>query len=102
MIQTLTKPEKPAIPQPAIAQPAGHPQHRGEEQSNDYRRRLAEVEPKCLRTYTPSLAVISRSAGSYHWTPEGRMLDRDERAGVKFKDGDLIAPPSAWSSATAG
>ena len=60
--------EKPSAAEPAL------PHHRGEELANDCRRRLAAVEPKCLRTYTPSLAVIARSAGCYHWTPEGRML----------------------------
>jgi 4-aminobutyrate aminotransferase-like enzyme len=59
-------------------------QHRGEERSNDLRRRLAEIEPACLRTYTPSLAVIERSAGCYHWTPEGRML-------ADFTSGVLVA-----------
>ena len=49
-------------------------EHPGEEYSNDIRRRLAEVEPQSLRTYTPSLAVIAKSAGCYHWTPEGRRL----------------------------
>ncbi len=49
-------------------------QHPGEDASNDIRRRLAEVEPHCIRTYTPSLAVLAKSAGSYHWTPEGRKL----------------------------
>jgi 4-aminobutyrate aminotransferase-like enzyme len=49
-------------------------QHSGEEVSNDIRRRLAEVEPHCLRTFTPSLAVLAKSAGSYHYTPEGRKL----------------------------
>jgi 4-aminobutyrate aminotransferase-like enzyme len=49
-------------------------QHPGEEFSNDIRRRLAEVEPHCIRTFTPSLAVLAKSAGSYHWTPEGRKL----------------------------
>ena len=69
------------------------PQHRGEELSNDYRRRLAEMEPACLRTYTPSLAVFARSAGSYHWTPEGRML-------ADFSSGVLVANlghnPTRW------
>jgi 4-aminobutyrate aminotransferase-like enzyme len=69
------------------------PQHRGEELSNDYRRRAAEVEPTCLRTFTPSLAVISRSAGCYHWTPEGRML-------ADFSSGVLVANlghnPAHW------
>jgi 4-aminobutyrate aminotransferase-like enzyme len=49
-------------------------EHPGEAKSNDIRRRLAAVEPHALRTYTPTLAVFARSAGSYHWTPEGRKL----------------------------
>ena len=49
-------------------------QHPGEDVSNDIRRRLAEVEPHCIRTFTPSLAVLAKSAGSYHYTPEGRKL----------------------------
>lgn len=48
--------------------------HRGEERSNQLRTEAATVEPQSFRTYTPSLAVIDRSAGCYHWTPEGRML----------------------------
>ncbi len=58
--------------------------HRGEEQSNAVRRRAAAVEPRALRTFTPSLTVIERSAGSYHWTPEGRML-------ADFTSGVLVA-----------
>ena len=49
-------------------------QHEGEELSNDIRRRLAAVEPHALRTFTPSMAVLHRSEGSYHYTPEGRKL----------------------------
>lgn len=49
-------------------------EHAGEDVSNDIRRRLAMVEPHCIRTFTPSMAVLQRSAGSYHWTPEGRKL----------------------------
>ncbi len=68
-------------------------QHRGEEQSNTYRRRLAETEPHCLRTFTPSMAVVARSAGSYHWTSEGRML-------ADFTSGVLVANlghnPTRW------
>src|SRR5688572_17398195 len=71
---------------PAIA-------HRGEERSNEVRRRLLQVEPLALRTYTPSLAVLSRSAGCYHWTPEGRML-------ADFTSGVLVANlghnPTRW------
>ena len=37
-------------------------QHAGEEKSNDIRRRLVAVEPHCIRTFTPSLAVIAKSA----------------------------------------
>jgi 4-aminobutyrate aminotransferase-like enzyme len=58
--------------------------HRGEERSNEIRRRLAAVEPHSLRTFTPSFAVIERSAGCYHWTPEGRML-------ADFTSGVLVA-----------
>ena len=58
------------------------PQHAGESQSNALRTRLAAVEPASLRTYTPSLAVIERSAGSFHWTPEGRKL-ADFTSGVQ-------------------
>ncbi len=68
-------------------------EHRGEEQSNAVRRRAAAVEPVALRTFTPSLAVIDRSAGAYHWTPEGRML-------ADFSSGVLVANlghnPAAW------
>jgi len=68
-------------------------QHRGEERSNDLRRRLAAVEPSCLRTFTPSQLVIARSAGCYHWTPEGRML-------ADFSSGVLVANlghnPTRW------
>jgi 4-aminobutyrate aminotransferase-like enzyme len=71
---------------PAIA-------HRGEERSNEVRRRLHAVEPHALRTYTPSLAVIAKSAGCYHWTPEGRML-------ADFTSGVLVANlghnPTRW------
>jgi 4-aminobutyrate aminotransferase-like enzyme len=71
----------------------GTVQHRGEEQSNAIRRRAAAVEPRALRTFTPSLTVIDRSAGSYHWTPEGRML-------ADFSSGVLVANlghnPAHW------
>src|SRR5580704_12713691 len=50
------------------------PQFPGENLSNDIRGRIAAVEPHCLRTFTPSLAVLAKSAGCYHWTPEGRKL----------------------------
>ena len=68
-------------------------QHPEEALSNEVRRRLASTEPKTLRTYTPSLAVLERSAGSYHWTPEGRKL-------ADFASGVLVANlghnPTRW------
>ena len=68
--------------------------HAGEKVSNDLRRRLAAIEPVSLRTYTPSLAVIARSEGCYHHTPEGRKL-------ADFTSGVLVAnlghnPPQWW------
>ncbi|MDA7980614.1 MAG: aspartate aminotransferase family protein [Pirellulales bacterium] len=47
---------------------------RGEECSNQLRVEAAALEPRSFRTYTPTLTVAERSAGSYLWTPEGRML----------------------------
>jgi 4-aminobutyrate aminotransferase-like enzyme len=68
-------------------------QHPGEETSNDIRRRLATVEPYCIRTFTPSLAVLAKSAGSYHWTPEGRKL-ADFTSGVLVMN--LGHNPTRW------
>lgn len=65
----------------------------GEERSNEIRRRLAATEPHCLRTYTPSLAVLAESAGCYHWTPEGRML-ADFTSGVLVMN--LGHNPTRW------
>jgi len=49
-------------------------EHAGEPQSNALRGRLSRVEPKGLRTYTPSLEMVARSQGGYVWTPEERKL----------------------------
>ncbi|MHB8953867.1 MAG: aminotransferase class III-fold pyridoxal phosphate-dependent enzyme [Pirellulaceae bacterium] len=49
-------------------------QHAGEPDSNAVRQRIRRMEPKGLRTFTPTLTVIAKSAGCYHWTPEGRQL----------------------------
>ncbi len=46
----------------------------GEDESNSIRRTIAEYEPKALRTFTPTQAVLAKSAGIFHWTPEGRRL----------------------------
>lgn len=59
-------------------------EHPNEPRGNELRRRLAAVEPRSLRTYTPSLAVIARSEGCYHWTVDGRKL-------ADFTSGVLVA-----------
>ncbi|MCS6852894.1 MAG: aspartate aminotransferase family protein [Gemmataceae bacterium] len=58
--------------------------HPSEPVSNRHREVAARTEPKTLRTYTPTQAVIARSAGIYHWTPEGRRL-------YDFTSGVLVA-----------
>lgn len=45
-----------------------------EDQSNALRDVIATTEPHSLRTFTPSQAVLAKSAGCFHWTPEGRRL----------------------------
>src|SRR6516164_7037770 len=73
-----------------MTMPIHHPR---EQVSNDARDLVARVEPRALRTYTPTQAVLSRSAGIYHWTPEGRKL-------YDFTSGVLVANlghnPVAW------
>src|SRR5262249_6288728 len=58
--------------------------HRGDSASNAMRETVARTEPRALRTYTPTQAVLDRSAGIYHWTPEGRRL-------FDFTSGVLVA-----------
>src|SRR5437763_11510311 len=58
--------------------------HPGEAGSNTTRDGMARVEPRALRTFTPTQAVIARSAGVFHWTPEGRRL-------YDFTSGVLVA-----------
>jgi 4-aminobutyrate aminotransferase-like enzyme len=48
--------------------------HLEEPHSNSVRDDLIRFEPRSMRTYTPTQAVLARSAGIYHWTPEGRRL----------------------------
>jgi 4-aminobutyrate aminotransferase-like enzyme len=68
-------------------------QHSQEPSSNACRDLVARYEPKALRTYTPTQAVLARSAGIYHWTPEGRRL-------YDFTSGVLVANlghnPASW------
>lgn len=69
-------------------------QHAGENASNEMRKHLAQIEPKSLRTFTPSQAILSHSSGIFHWTPEGRKLH-------DFSSGVLVANlghnPVRWS-----
>ena len=60
------------------------PMHPNESVSNAQRESIGRVEPKSLRTFTPSQAVLAKSAGVYHWTPEGRKL-------FDFSSGVLVA-----------
>jgi 4-aminobutyrate aminotransferase-like enzyme len=73
-----------------MTSPISHP---GEIQSNAQRAQAARVEPRALRTYTPSQAILSHSAGIYHWTPEGRRL-------YDFSSGVLVSNlghnPERW------
>lgn len=67
--------------------------HFGETLSNPVRDEASRVEPRCLRTFTTSQAVLSSSAGSFHWTPEGKRL-------LDFTSGVLVANlghnPCGW------
>src|SRR5215467_6285844 len=69
------------------------PHHSRETSSNTLRDQTATFEPHALRTYTPTLAVLARSAGAFHWTPEGRRL-------FDFSSGVLVANlghnPRSW------
>src|SRR5437588_12348845 len=69
------------------------PHHPQEASSNTVREQAAAVEPRSLRTYTPTLAVLAHSAGPCHWTPEGRRL-------FDFSSGVLVANlghnPTRW------
>ncbi len=67
--------------------------HLGEDRSNLARDCLASCEPRSLRTFTPTQAILERSSGVFHWTPEGRRL-------FDFSSGVLVANlghnPTAW------
>src|SRR5262245_28548626 len=90
----LQTPHASTATSPSTAHVATPIEHAGEEKSNEIRRRLAAVEPHCIRTFTPSMAVLAKSAGCYHWTPEGRKL-------ADFSSGVLVMnlghnPPRWW------
>src|SRR5438309_11165853 len=67
--------------------------HPDESRSNDFRDQVAQYEPRALRTFTPWQAVLAKSAGVFHWTPEGRRL-------YDFTSGVLVANlghnPTSW------
>src|SRR3954471_12522974 len=68
-------------------------EHAGEAKSNADRAAVTRYEPKSLRTFTPTQAVLAHSAGVFHWTPEGRRL-------YDFTSGVLVANlghnPGPW------
>ncbi|MDB5339611.1 MAG: argD 1 [Planctomycetaceae bacterium] len=68
-------------------------QYRGEEKSNAVRATLTQREPIALRTFTPTQAVLAKSAGIFHWTAEGRKL-------YDYSSGVLVANlghnPTRW------
>src|SRR3954447_16835527 len=68
-------------------------QHPHEPASNAVRDQVAHVEPRSLRTFTRTQAVLARSAGVYHWTPEGRRL-YDFTSGVLVSN--LGHNPTGW------
>ncbi len=68
-------------------------QHPAEPASNAARETLVRVEPRALRTFTPTQAVIARSAGVYHWTTDGRRL-YDFTSGVLVSN--LGHNPTRW------
>src|SRR5258707_852680 len=70
------------------------PHHADEGRSNTVRDHLAILEPKAQRTYTPTQAVLVRSAGIYHWTPEDRRL-YDFTSGVLVSN--LGHNPQRWT-----
>src|SRR4051794_29456036 len=78
---------------PTLAAPARPIEHPSEPASNADRAAALRVEPRSLRTYTPTQAVLARSAGVFHWTPEGRRL-------YDFTSGVLVANlghnPTRW------
>ena len=71
----------------------------GEDRSNALRDTLARTEPRAMRTFTPTQAVLAKSAGCFHWTPEGRRL-------YDFSSGVLVANlghnPRSWLRRLAG
>ena len=66
----------------------------GEDRSNAAREVIATKEPVALRTFTPSQAVFTKSAGVFHHTADGRKL-YDYSSGVLV--GNLGQNPRNWT-----
>ena len=70
-----------------------------EAQSNAARQIVADREALALRTFTPTQAVLAKSAGVFHWTPENRRL-------YDYSSGVLVANlghnPKRWLGRLAG
>ena len=67
--------------------------HPHEPASDAHRAGVAASEPRSLRTFTPTQAVLAHSGGVYHWTADGRRL-------FDFTSGVLVANlghnPPGW------
>ena len=68
-------------------------EHPAEPTSNAHRGSMAKFEPRSLRTFTPTQAVLAKSAGVFHWTPEGKRL-YDYTSGVLVSN--LGHNPISW------
>src|SRR5581483_4975384 len=68
-------------------------QHPHESKSNAVREQNLRSEPRSLRTFTPTQAVLARSEGVFHYTPDGRRL-------YDFSSGVLVVNlghnPQGW------
>jgi 4-aminobutyrate aminotransferase-like enzyme len=68
--------------------------HADEPHGNAARSAVLASEPRSLRTYTPTQAVIASSEGVYHYTPDGRKL-------FDYTSGVLVANlghnPTGWT-----
>lgn len=67
--------------------------HADEPTANADRESIARTEPRSLRTFTPTQAVIAKSSGVFHWTSDCRRL-------YDFTSGVLVANlghnPTRW------
>jgi 4-aminobutyrate aminotransferase-like enzyme len=94
--QTPTVSLRPPVPLvnpkvPPMTQAISFP---GEDRSNAARATIATKEPVALRTFTPSQAVLAKSAGVFHYTADGRRL-------YDYSSGVLVANlghnPKNWT-----